>query len=26
VDVALFSLDDSFHTQGFYARESSVMR
>jgi len=26
LDVALFELDDSFHTQGFYARESSVMR
>jgi hypothetical protein len=26
LDVALFKLDDSFHTQGFYARESSVMR
>ena len=26
LDVALFNLDDSFHTQGFYARESSVMR
>ena len=26
LDVALFRLDDSFHTQGFYARESSVMR
>jgi hypothetical protein len=26
LDVALFKFDDSFHTQGFYARESSVMR
>jgi len=26
LDVALFKLDDSFHTRGFYARESSVMR
>lgn len=26
LDVAWLKLDDSFHTQGFYARESSVMR
>jgi hypothetical protein len=26
LDVTLFRLDDSFHTQGFYRRESSVMR
>ncbi len=26
LDVALLKLDDSFHTQGFYQRESSVMR
>jgi hypothetical protein len=26
LDVKLFKLDDSFHTAGFYARESSVMR
>jgi hypothetical protein len=26
LDVALLQLDDSFHTQGFYRRESSVMR
>jgi len=26
LDVALLKLDDSFHTRGFYARESSVMR
>jgi hypothetical protein len=26
LDVAMLHLDDSFHTQGFYRRESSVMR
>jgi hypothetical protein len=26
LDVTMFQLDDSFHTAGFYARESSVMR
>ncbi len=26
LDVAMLGLEDSFHTQGFYRRESSVMR
>jgi len=26
LDVTMLKLDDSFHTRGYYARESSVMR